>query len=130
MRSRSIEYFLSPQDIELVTDFVRQSLERFEKYDGRARMAPKRFNTDELQRLYIVKYGEWDRAVKTRMPDASSTYLDFIRESGSCPIERFLKAFMQVIEQSIHPNRLQNMLQRLESELAGCEFSCPCPGEP
>jgi len=129
MRQRSIEYFLSPEDVELINGFIENSLERFEKYDGRARLAPKRFNTDELQKL--TKYGEWDKAVKAEVPDGSSCYLDHIRESGgSCPIEQFLKELMQVIEQAIHPNRLQNMLHRLESGLDGCEFSCPCPSEP
>ena len=131
MRQRSIEYFLSPQDVELINGFIQNSLERFEKYDGRARLAPKRFNTDELQKLYIAKYGEWDKAVKTQTPDGLSCYLDLLRDGGApCPIEQFLKELMQAIEQAIHPNRLQFMLHRLESGLDGCEFSCPCPSEP
>jgi len=108
-------------------------MDRFEKHNGRARMAPKRFNTDELQKLYIAKYGEWDKAVKTQMPNAPSTYLDYIRKSDdpfSCPIEQFMKAFMQVIEQAIPPNRLQYMLRKLESGLEKCEYTCPCPSEP
>ena len=133
MRSRSIDNFLSPHDIELITKFIQQSMNRFEKYDGIIRMMPQRYNTDELQKLYIKKYGEWGKAVKTQMPDNSSTYLDVIRKSGNpfpCPIEQFLKAFMQVIEQAIPPTRLQKLLQKLETELTSCEFPCPCPSEP
>ena len=132
MRSRSIDKYLSPRDIELITNFIHISIERFEKYDGRIRMAPKRFNTKELQKLYIEKYNLWDKAVKTQMPDSSSTYLEFIRENDDpypCPIEQFLKAFMQIIEQAIPPNHLQKILQKLENELNQCTFPCPCPSE-
>jgi hypothetical protein len=133
MRSRSIENFLSPHDIESITEFIQQSMERFEKYNGIIRIMPQRYNTDELQKLYIKKYGEWDKAVKTQMPGSSSTYLDVIRKSDSlypCPIEQFFKTFIQVIEQAIPPTRLQKLLQKMETELPSCEFPCPCPSEP
>ena len=133
MRSRSIDNYLSTQDIALITKFIHHSIERFEKYNGRIRMAPNRFNTDELQKLYIVKYNEWDKATRAHMPDSSATYLEFIRKSSGpypCPIEQFLKTFMQIIEQSIPPNRLQNMMQKMENELTQCIFLCPYPSEP
>lgn len=133
MRSRSIDNFLAQQENMLITYFIQNSIDRFEKYDGRIRMVPKRFNTDELQILYIAKYNLWDKAVKTQMPDTSSSYLDYLRKSDNpypCPIEQFLKTFVQIIEQAIHPSKLQNMLQKLENELTKCEFPCPCPSEP
>ena len=129
----SLDNFLSQQENELITDFIQYNIERFEKYDGRIRMTSKRFNTDELQKIYIAKYNLWDKAVKTQMLDTSSTYLDHLRKSGipdPCPIERFLKTFMQIIEQAIPPSKLQDMLSKLETELSRCEFSCPCPSEP
>ena len=133
MRSRSIDNFLSQQENEYITSFIQNSIERFEKYDGLIRMTPKRFNTDELQKIYIAKYNLWDKAVKTQIPNTSSTYLDYLRKSDNpypCPIEQFLKTFMQIIEQAIPPNKLQNMLSELETELTKCEFTCPCPSEP
>ena len=71
MRSRSIEYFLSQREIEVLNSFIRVSVERSEKYDGRIRMAPRRLNTDELQKLYILKLNEWKSAVKAQVPDSS-----------------------------------------------------------
>jgi hypothetical protein len=108
-------------------------MNRFEKYDGRIRMTPQRYNTDELQELYISKYNLWDMAVKTQMPKTSSTYINFLRKSGTpihCPIEQFLKILKQIIEQAIPPSKLNDVLQKLETELIECEFSCPCPSEP
>ena len=133
MRSRSIEYYLSQEERDLISTFIERSIERFEAYDGRIRMTPRRFNTDELQRLYIRKYNEWEEAVKTQSLDSSGSYLDVLRESGRvypCPIENFLKMLMQVIEQAIPPDRYSNMLQKLEADLSSCDFSCPCPAEP
>jgi hypothetical protein len=133
MRSRSIDNYLSPHDIELISNFIQQSVERFEKYDGRIRTSPQRFNTAELQKLYIEKYNLWDKAVKNPLPNSSSTYLDQIRNSddkSACPIEQFLKTLMQVIEQAINPIRYQGFLQKLEKELITCEHLCPCPSEP
>jgi len=130
MSSRSIDNFLSQQENELITKFIQRSIDRFEKYNGIVRMTPKRFNTDELQKLYIAKYNLWDNAVKTQIPETSSTYLDNIKKSDNpCPIDQFLKKFMQIIEQAIHPSRFQNILTKLETELIRCEFSCPCPTE-
>lgn len=130
MRNRSIDNFLSTHDVELISNFIEHSMDRFEKYDGRIRMAPKRFNTDELQKLYIVKYNEWKDAVKTQVPSSSSTCLEIINRSYDfCPIEQFLKTFMQLIEQSIPPNRLQNIHLKLEKGLPQCDFPCPCPAE-
>ena len=68
MRSRSIEYFLSQEERELISMFIERSIERFEAYDGRIRVTPRRFNTDELQRLYIGKYNEWEEAVTAKAP--------------------------------------------------------------
>jgi hypothetical protein len=133
MRSRSIEYYLSQEERDLISTFIERSIERFEAYDGRIRMTPRRFNTDELQRLYIRKYNEWEEAVKTQPLDSSGSYLDVLRESGRvypCPIENFLKMLMQVIEQAIPPDRYSNMLRKLEADLSSCDFSCPCPAEP
>lgn len=133
MRSRSIEYYLSQEERDLISTFIERSIERFEAYDGRIRMTPRRFNTDELQRLYIRKYNEWEEAVKTQTLDSSGSYLDVLRESGRvypCPIENFLKMLMQVIEQAIPPDRYSNMLRKLEADLLSCDFSCPCPAEP
>ena len=133
MRSRSIEYYLSREERDLISTFIERSIERFEAYDGRIRVTPRRFNTDELQRLYIRKYNEWLDAVKTQTLDSSGSYLSVLRESGRvypCPIENFLKMLMQVIEQAIPPDRYSNMLQKLEADLLSCDFSCPCPAEP
>ena len=131
MRSRSIEYFLSQRDVEVLNSFIRSSVERSEKYDGRIRMAPRRLNTDDLQKLYIAKYGEWDKAVKAEVPDGASCYLDLIREGDApCPIEGFLKALMQVIEQAIPASRFQGVVEKLETGLVECEFLCSCPSEP
>lgn len=133
MRSRSIEYYLSQEERDLISTFIERSIERFEAYDGRIRVTPRRFNTDELQRLYIRKHNEWEEAVKTQPLDSSGSYLDVLRESGRvypCPIENFLKMLMQVIEQAIPPDRYSNMLQKLEADLVSCDFSCPCPAEP
>lgn len=133
MRSRSIDNFLSQQEIELITKFIQHSMDRFEKYDGIIRMNLQRYNTDELQKLYIFKHTEWDKALKTQMPQSSSTYIEFLRESDDpypCPIEQFFKAFMQVIEQAIPPKRFQNILNKLENELIQCIFPCPCPSDP
>ena len=60
MRSRFIANYLSSDEVELISDFLKLSRSRFEKYDGRVRMAPQRYNTNELQRLYIMKYNLWD----------------------------------------------------------------------
>lgn len=132
MRSRSIDNYISPQEIEQITEFIQQSTDRFEKYDGRIRMAQQRFNTDQLQKLYIAKYSRWEKAVKNKNPDTSSTYLDMIRSDNPspCPIDQFLKTLMQIIEQAIPPNQLNNILQKLETDLTKCEFPCPCPSEP
>ncbi len=133
MRSRAIDNYLSPQERELITVMIKNSMARFQAYDGRLRMAPRRFNTDDLQKLYIEKYGEWSKTVKTKVPDGSSTYLDLIRSSdnlSACPIEQFLKALMQLIEQAIPPSKLNNMLQKLETDLTQCEYPCLCPSEP
>lgn len=132
MRSRLIANYLSSDEVGLISDFLERSMGRFEKYNGLVRMAPQRFNTDELQRLYVRKYNLWDTAVKTQVPESSSRYLDIIRgndEAAPCPIERFLKTFMQIIEQSIPPNKLEDLLARLESDVAKCEYQCPCPAE-
>lgn len=133
MRSRSIDNYLSHEERELITAFLQLSLNRFEKYDGLIRIAPQRFNSDELQKLYIDKLRRWEKSVKTEIPDSSSTYYDVIRESedmNSCPIEDFLKAFMQVIQQAIPPSKHSEILLRLENDLVGCNFLCPCPAEP
>ena len=130
MRSRSIEYFLSQRDVEVLNSFIRSSVERSEKYDGRIRMAPRRLNTDELQKLYILKYNEWESAVKAQVPDSSYCYLDLIRQGVSCPIEVFLKALMQVIEQAIPAGRFQGIVEKLETGLIECEYTCMCPSEP
>ena len=132
MRSRFIANYLSSDEVELISDFLKLSRSRFEKYDGRVRMAPQRYNTNELQRLYIMKYNLWDKAVKTQVPESSSRYLDVLRgsdESDPCPIERFLKTFMQIIEQSIPPDKLNDVLRRLESDVVKCEYNCPCPAD-
>ena len=131
MRSRSIEYFLSQRDVEVLNSFIHSSVERSEKYDGRIRMAPRRLNTDELQKLYILKLNEWDSAVKAQVPGSSYCYLDLIRQGGvPCPIEGFLKALMQVIEQAIPASRFQGVVEKLETGLVECEFLCSCPSEP
>ena len=133
MHSRYIDNYLSQEERELISMFIQRSMSRFEKYNGLIRMAPQRYNTDALQKLYITKYNLWEKAVKTQMSEAASTYLDIIRVStnpNSCPIERFLKTFMQIIEQSIPPDKLSDMIGKLESEVVKCEFPCPCPAEP
>jgi hypothetical protein len=133
MHSRSINNYLSKEEIELLTTFISLSMKRFENYNGRIRMTPKRFNTDELQELYIEKYNEWEKAVKTQTPDSSRTHLILLRESdvaNPCAIEKFLKALMQLIHQSIPPSKHRNILQKLEVDLMECNFSCPCPAEP
>ena len=133
MRSRSIECFLSQEERELISTFIERSIERFEAYDGRIGVTPRRLKTDELQRIYIRKHNEWEDAVKTKAPGSLGNYLDVLRESGRvypCPIENFLRMLMQVIEQAIPPGRYSNMLQKLETDLLSCDFSCPCPAEP
>lgn len=133
MRSRSIDNYLSREELELITAFLDHSMKRFDTYDGRVRMAPQRFKTDELQKLYIEKLGEWEKAVENPIPDSSSTHLDLLRmseDSIQCPIERFLKALMQIIQQAIPPSKHKDMLQKLETGLVKCEYSCPCPAEP
>ena len=132
MRSRSIDNYLYPEEIELISTFIQRSMSRFEKYDGRIRMAPQRYNTDTLQKLYMKKYNLWEKAVQTQMPDAPSTYHSLLKKSDNpnpCPIEHFLKRFMQIIEQSIPPSKLNEVLRKLEAELIKCEFPCPCPAE-
>ena len=131
MRLRSIDNYLSQEEMDLINAFLQDSIYRFENYDGRIRMAPKRLKTDDLQKLYIAKYGRWEKAVRTQIQDSSSTYLNLLRESvlTPCPIERFLKVLMKIIEQAIPPGKHRNMLQKLEVELDKCEFSCPCPAE-
>lgn len=132
MQTRSIDKYLKPEEIELISVFIQRSVNRFEKYDGLIRMAPQRFNTDALQKLYVKKYNLWDEAVKTKMPDTPSTYISLIRKSDNpnpCPIEHFLKTFMQIIEQSIPPDKLKDVLRRLDAELVKCEFPCSCPAE-
>jgi hypothetical protein len=133
MRSRSIDNYLSQEEGNLITAFVIHSIERFENYNGRIRMTPQRFKTNELQELYIKKYNQWENAVKTRVPNSSSTYLNRLRESDKsnpCPIEKFLKSFMQIIQQAIPPSKQSYMLQKLEVDLMECGFFCPCPAEP
>lgn len=133
MCSRSIDNYLSREELELISAFLEHTMKRFDAYDGRVRMAPQRFKTDELQKLYIEKLGEWKKVVETRIPDSSSTYLDLLRmseDSIQCPIERFLKALMQIIQQAIPPSKHKDMLQKLETGLVKCEYSCPCPAEP
>ena len=133
MRSRSIEWFLSQEERELISTFIERSIERFEAYDGRIGVTPRRLKTDELQRIYIRKHNEWEDAVKTKAPGSPGNYLDVLRKSGRvypCPIENFLKMLMQVIEQAIPPGRYSSMLQKLEADLLSCDFSCPCPAEP
>jgi hypothetical protein len=133
MRSRPIDNYLSQEERNLITAFLIRSIERFETYNGRIRMTPQRFKTNELQELYIKKYNQWEKAVKTRVPNSSSTYLNMLRESdrsNPCPIETFLKSFMQIIQQAIPPGKHSNMLQKLEVDLMECGFFCPCPAEP
>ena len=132
MCSRNIANYLSSDEVKLISEFLRRSMSRFEKYDGRIRMAPQRYDTEELQKLYIRKYYLWEKAVKTQVPNSSSSYLSLLKNSGEpnpCPIERFLKTLMQIIEQSIPPNKLNEVLRRLEAEVVKCHFTCPCPAE-
>ena len=131
MRPRSMDKDLSKEEKHLITTFLQKSIYRFENYDGRIRIAPKRFKNEELQKLYIAKYGRWKKAVTNFTQDSSSTYLELFRESvlTPCPIERFLKAVMQISNQAIPPSKHRNLLQKLETDLVNCKFSCPCPAE-
>jgi hypothetical protein len=132
LRSRSIDNYLSAEEKEQITFFIQKSIERFEKYDGRIRMTPKRYNSDELQKIYIEKYNLWEKAVNNKVPDTSSTYIDLFRQNDSnpCPVEQFLKALMQIIQQAIPPRKYENILDKLETNLVKCKFTCPCPAEP
>ena len=122
MRNRAIDNYLSREEIELISAFLQLSMNRFEKYDGLTRLVPSRYNADELQKLYISKYNLWEKAINTARKQSGNLF--------PCPIEQFLKTFKQVIEQGIPPSKLNDMLQKLETELIECEFSCPCPSEP
>ena len=133
MSSRSIDNYLSQEERDLINGFLIRSIERFETYNGRIRMTSRRFKTNELQELYIKKNNQWENALKTRVPDSSSTYLNLLRasdRSNTCAIENFLKSLMQIIQQSIPPSRFRNILHKLELDLISCRFSCPCPSEP
>ena len=130
MKSKTITNYLSPQEIDLIDNFIEKSTKRFQSINRRIRTTPQRLNTYALQKIYIQKHGTWDIAVKKYTPNNSSTYINMIRKSkglNPCAIDNFLKSLMLIIQQATPPIKQINMLQKLENDLSECEYSCQCP---
>lgn len=87
-------------------------------------------HSDQLDKIVITKYIEWETQLNKLVSDNTYTYRDLLDQNGiKCPVQSFFAKLYLVLKHDGMRAEYPSLLLDLEKGISECEAPCPCPGD-